>query len=173
MTALLSFFVGKMLRAGLDTGCLDYDPPTSNLTVAGYTLGARCKALPFCVSFNAAAAVALYLIALLGAMPAFAQSGHHGQGHAENHDWYQNLKQPGTGYSCCNGSVNGVEGDCRPTRAYLGDDGVWRALINGRWERVPPNVVLPAEQNREPFTAHICVSKSGYIYCFLEEQVGG
>ena len=40
-------------------------------------------------------------------------------GHAENHDWYQGLTQPGTGYSCCNGTVNGVEGDCRPTRAYL------------------------------------------------------
>jgi len=47
---------------------------------------------------------------------AFAQDGHspsdalsrHGQGHAENHDWYQQLKQPGTGFSCCNGTTNGV-----------------------------------------------------------------
>jgi hypothetical protein len=48
---------------------------------------------------------------------ALAQDGHHGQGHAESHDWYQELKQPGTGFSCCNGTVNGVEGDCRPTAA--------------------------------------------------------
>ena len=52
--------------------------------------------------------------------PVFAQDGHRGESHAENHDWYQELKQPGTGLSCCNGTVNGVEGDCRPTRAYLG-----------------------------------------------------
>jgi len=55
--------------------------------------------------------------------PAWAQDGHQGQGHAENHDWYQELKQPGTGYSCCTGTVNGIEGDCRPTRAYLTDEG--------------------------------------------------
>ena len=49
--------------------------------------------------------------ALFGAstlFPALAQDGHHGQGHAESHDWYQELKQPGTGFSCCNGTVNGV-----------------------------------------------------------------
>jgi hypothetical protein len=37
------------------------------------------------------------------AVAAFAQSGNHGHGHAEHHDWYQDLKQPGTGYSCCSG----------------------------------------------------------------------
>ena len=33
-------------RAGFDTGCFDYGPPTSNLTLARYTFGARHKALP-------------------------------------------------------------------------------------------------------------------------------
>src|SRR5215216_5749261 len=32
--------------------------------------------------------------------------GQYGQGHAENHDWYKDLKQPDTGYSCCNGRSN-------------------------------------------------------------------
>ena len=91
--------------------------------------------------------------------------GHHGQGHAENHDWYKELKQPGTGYSCCNGTVNGVEGDCRPTRAYLQDDGTWRALIDGRWVPVPPRVVL--KQLAPDGNSHICASRSGLIYCFL------
>ena len=95
----------------------------------------------------------------------FAQDGRHGQGHAENHDWYKELKQPGTGYSCCNGSSPGIEGDCRPTRAYQGDDGRWRALINGRWVDVPPRVVL---QSLAPDgNSHICASTSGLIYCFL------
>ena len=44
------------------------------------------------------------IVALLLAPYAVAQDGTHGQGHAESHDWYQELKQPGTGYSCCNGT---------------------------------------------------------------------
>ena len=104
---------------------------------------------------------------------AFAQDGHspgdaagrHGQGHAENHDWYQQLKQPGTGFSCCNGTTNVVEGDCRPTRAYLNDDANWYALLDGRWVPVPPRVVL--KQLAPDGSSHICASKSGLIYCFL------
>src|SRR5262245_770453 len=68
--------------------------------------------------------------------------GQRGNGHAENHDWYKDLRQPGTGYSCCNGTVNGIDGDCRPTRAYQSEDGMWRALVNGQWQPVPPRAVL-------------------------------
>jgi len=92
-------------------------------------------------------------------------TGRHGQGHAENHDWYQELKQPGTGYSCCNGTINGIEGDCRPTRAYLTDEGQWRALIDGKWVMVPPRAVL--KQLAPDGRSHICASRSGMIYCFL------
>jgi len=86
-------------------------------------------------------------------------------GHAENHDWYRELKQPGTGYSCCNGTMNGVEGDCRPTRAFLADDGTWKALIDGRWTPVPPRVVL--QKLAPDGNSHICAGKSGMIYCFI------
>jgi hypothetical protein len=91
--------------------------------------------------------------------------GQHGNGHAEHHDWYKELKQPGTGYSCCNGSVNGIEGDCRPTRAYLQDDGTWKAMIDGRWTPVPPRVVL--KSLAPDGNSHICAGKSGMIYCFI------
>jgi hypothetical protein len=104
--------------------------------------------------------------------PAYAQVpaddrelGQHGQGHAENHDWYKELKQPGTGYSCCNGTVNGIEGDCRPTRAFLTEEGTWKALIDGHWVIVPPRVVL--KQLAPDGNSHICASRSGLIYCFL------
>ena len=114
----------------------------------------------------------VHLVALVSALACMtigtrvsAQDGHHGRGHAENHDWYKELKQPGTGYSCCNGTSNGVEGDCRPTRAFQEDDGTWRALINGRWVTVPPRVVL--KQLAPDGNSHICASKSGLIYCFL------
>jgi hypothetical protein len=96
---------------------------------------------------------------------AFSQSGNHGDGHAQNHDWYQELKQPGTGYSCCNGTANGIEGDCRPTRAFVDDDGNWRVLIDGRWVSVPPRVVL--KQLAPDGRSHVCANRSGLIYCFL------
>ncbi|MBS0526003.1 MAG: hypothetical protein JSS04_20405 [Proteobacteria bacterium] len=86
-------------------------------------------------------------------------------GHAENHDWYKDLKQPGTGYSCCNGTTNGIDGDCRPTRAYLQDDGTWKAMVNGRWMPVPPRVVL--QRLAPDGNSHICAGKSGMIYCFI------
>ena len=94
-----------------------------------------------------------------------AQTGQHGDGHGDGHDWYRELKQPGTGYSCCNGTVDGVEGDCRPTRAYKTDAGTWRALLDGRWVDVPPRVVL--EQPAPDGRSHICASSAGLIYCFL------
>ena len=104
-------------------------------------------------------------IAILGSTGARAQDGYYGVGHAENHDWYRDLKQPGTGYSCCNGVANSPHGDCRPTRAYLNDDGMWYAMIDGRWVPVPPRVVL--KRMAPDGRSHICASKSGMIYCFL------
>jgi hypothetical protein len=107
--------------------------------------------------------------ALFAAQAAVAQSvipdGHRGQGHVENHDWYQELTQPGTGFPCCNGTADGIEGDCRPTRAYLGKDGLWYALLDGRWVPVPPRVVL--KQLAPDGHSHICASKGGTIYCFI------
>ena len=104
---------------------------------------------------------------------AFAQDGHHGQGHAENHDWYQGLKQPGTGFSCCNGTANGVEGDCRPTRAYLNDDGNWYALLDGNWVPVPPRVVLkqlaPDGYERNKRNAQHTIKKLQYLVSLLED----
>jgi hypothetical protein len=114
------------------------------------------------------------LIGLVGVAMGFgahAQDMHHdytgirGDGHAENHDWYKELKQPDTGYSCCNGTADGVEGDCRPTRAYLNEDGTWRAMVDGQWVPVPPRVVL--KQLAPDGRSHICASHSGMIYCFL------
>ena len=116
--------------------------------------------------------VVLTVAALFVATSSIAQdgrpgdfTGQHGQGHAENHDWYQELKQPGTGYSCCNGTMNGIEGDCRPTRAYITEDGQWRALIDGQWVLIPPRVVL--KELAPDGRSHICASRSGMIYCFL------
>lgn len=109
--------------------------------------------------------VLTFVIATAVGFQAIAQVGTHGEGHAENHDWYRELKQPGTNMSCCNGTMNGIEGDCRPTRAYIDDHGTWRALMDGRWIVVPPRVVL---QSLAPDGgSHICANRSGTIYCFM------
>lgn len=110
-------------------------------------------------------ALVLALSPLAAMAQSTAPSGRHGDGHAENHDWYKDLKQPQTGYSCCNGRSSSSDGDCRPTRAYLDDDGMWYALLDGRWVPVPPKVVL--KQLAPDGSSHICASKSGMIYCFL------
>ncbi|SKA35590.1 hypothetical protein SAMN02745126_05689 [Enhydrobacter aerosaccus] len=118
-------------------------------------------------------AVALTLgVALSVAAQDMSAPGHHDpsaidgwrdHGHAQNHDWYKNLKQPGTGYSCCNGDT--VDGDCRPTRAYKDSDGTWRALVDGHWQPVPPSVVL--KTLAPDGNSHVCAGKSGMIYCFI------
>ena len=115
--------------------------------------------------------IAAFVAAALAWLPAKAQdhSGHYGQGHAEHHDWYEKLKQPGSNASCCNAQKKRpdgqLEGDCRPTRAYQKDDGVWYALLNGRWVPVPPRVVL--KDLSPDGNSHICAGPSGVIFCFL------
>src|SRR5215212_9154635 len=44
--------------------------------------------------------------------------------------WFESLKQPGTGVSCCSIS------DCRPVQYRLASDG-YEALIDSGWVRVP------------------------------------
>ncbi|MBS0537795.1 MAG: hypothetical protein JSR47_03500 [Proteobacteria bacterium] len=110
--------------------------------------------------------VAVLVLATAIALPGAAgaqEGGFHGRGHAENHDWYSGLNQPGTTYSCCNGDEHG--GDCRPTRAYLANDGWWHAEINGRWTTVPKRAVL--DKLAPDGASHICAAPNGYIFCFI------
>jgi hypothetical protein len=124
------------------------------------------RVLPFSVALTTAFALSAAAQDISGhARSDQTIDGQWGHGHAENHDWYKKLTQPGTGYSCCNGTADGVEGDCRPTRAYLTEQGTWRALLNGRWTPVPPNVVLKTQA--PDGNSHICAGKSGMIYCFV------
>jgi hypothetical protein len=95
----------------------------------------------------------IILIAVALAWPlshsAFAQTGNHGDGHAEMHATYEEWKDY-RGFSCCDDS------DCRPVRADAGIDGQWRAWVDGRWVPVPPNAVL---QIKSPDGRnHICMS---------------
>lgn len=109
---------------------------------------------------GAIALVALALLALL----AFISSPRSQDGHAQNHDWYKYLRS-NSGQSCCNGDE--THGDCRPVRAYLGDDGVWYAWLYGVWSPVPSDTVL--KQSAPNGGSHIC-EQGGRIYCFIGGQ---
>lgn len=75
------------------------------------------------------------------------------------HDPYSDWRKPDNpGVSCCNNS------DCRPTRAYVDDDGNWRAWNGQKWLVVPWAVVLPADYAKDG-RSHLC-EKGEYIYCF-------
>ena len=126
------------------------------------------------VEWIAVVSCLLGLAAIVWLSPAaWGQSGAHGQGHDQHHDWYKDLKQPGTQQSCCNKLLPDGSGDCRPTQARQDAAGNWVAMIDGRWTPVPPSVVLEAELNQEWGMAHICANRGGYIYCFLPKRTGG
>lgn len=107
-------------------------------------------------------------VLLLAAMPVFAQSGSRGDGHAEHHDWYNGLTRPDVGGSCCHGATAAREGDCRPVRAWLHDDGVWRAVVDRRLVAIPPEKIIM--RSAPDGGSHLCMSDLGFIYCFVPGQ---
>lgn len=86
-----------------------------------------------------------------------------GAAEALAHDPYSEWHAPDNpGLSCCNGD------DCRPTRAWLGDDGRWRAWDGLGWIIIPPGRVLPTDYAGDG-RAHLC-EKLGAVYCFSPSQ---
>lgn len=104
------------------------------------------------------------LAVLLGGIG--SQCAHAQSGHAENHDWYKDLKTH-SGWSCCNAQTAEGHGDCRPAQAHQRDDGLWEAFYAGDWHIIPPEAILRDELNKVPLHAHIC-ERSGFVYCFLK-----
>lgn len=79
-------------------------------------------------------------------------------GRATAHEPYTNWHVPGNpASSCCSNA------DCRPTRAYLTDDG-WRAWNGETWLLVPWERVLPTDLAGDGRT-HLC-SRDSFVYCF-------
>lgn len=105
--------------------------------------------------------VAFFVISAWQMSQTFAQSG---EGHAEHHDEYKHWKQPGSGLSCCN------DQDCRPTRAYLTDEG-WRAWNGQTWLLVPRESELPTDFAGDG-RSHICEARDR-VFCFTPGQVRG
>jgi hypothetical protein len=76
------------------------------------------------------------------------------------HGWFESLKQPQSGISCCSIA------DCRPVD-YKMDGNGYEALIEARWVRVPDEKVLHGKPNPTG-RAVLCRSPiSGTILCFV------
>lgn len=115
--------------------------------------------------------VALLVIVYVLATSALAQSGAHGDGHAEHHDIYKDWRHPTTRASCCNAQTAEGQGDCRPTRAYFGDDGLWRAWDGRRWLVVPSDKLLPTDFAGDGRN-HLC-ELHGNVFCFTPGEPRG
>jgi hypothetical protein len=106
------------------------------------------------------------LLLLIGCAEALAQSGQHGDGHAQMHDLYKGWHPPGNPFtSCCN------DADCRPTRAFVDEEGRWRAWNGSGWLIVPQERVLPADYAGDG-RSHLC-EKEGFVYCFTPGEIRG
>lgn len=74
--------------------------------------------------------------------------------------WFESLRQPGTGMSCCSIA------DCRQTDFRI-VDGHYQVIIDGQWRVVPPEVILSRSDNP---TGHAVVCYTPYrgIMCFIK-----
>ncbi len=99
----------------------------------------------------------------LGAAPAAAQQGHHGEGHDAMHHWYLTLKD-WRGRPCCD------DQDCRPTQSRVRDDDI-EVLLDGEWTKVPPHKILP--EVSPDLRTHVCSPgrasnyPRGHIFCVV------
>ena len=93
---------------------------------------------------------------------AHEHQGMHGQGHDQLHHWYKTLRQPGTGYACCDNK------DCRPTIHRLLSGSI-EVLVDGEWTRVPGNTIL--KSGSPDLRTHVCAPKGPWspkpIFCVV------
>lgn len=113
-----------------------------------------------------AVATALSMTALLIPSSALA---------VDKSDWFQSLKQPRSGKSCCDIA------DCKRTRAEW-RQGRWFAEILGKWREVPTDTIVHKPPSLDG-DAYVCTGYSltmtlsrqyeaPYIYCFVPPDYG-
>jgi hypothetical protein len=73
--------------------------------------------------------------------------------------WFQGLRQPGTGISCCSMA------DCRQTDFRIAGSH-YQALVDNEWREVPPETVLERADNPTG-RAVVCYTPTRGIMCFI------
>ena len=104
------------------------------------------------------ACVFILVAAAIGSAPAAPPDG--ADPNSPVGKWFQSLKQPGSGASCCSIA------DCRPVDYRMGTGG-YEAKLDGDWVHVPEERILRGQTNP---TAHAIVCRSpvnGSILCFV------
>ncbi len=96
---------------------------------------------------------------LAGGLPAPAHAAPPADADPSLGPWFNSLRQPDTGISCCSIS------DCR-NADYRVTQGAYEAFIAGAWRRVPPEKVLSRSDNPTG-RAVVCWSPSQGVMCFL------
>jgi len=79
------------------------------------------------------------------------------------HEWFESLKEPGTGIPCCSIA------DCRPVDYRLAADG-YEAFLDSAWVPVPGRRVLHGQSNP---TGHAILCRSPVslaIMCFIPDS---
>jgi hypothetical protein len=80
----------------------------------------------------------------------------------ERRAWFKNLTQPATGKSCCDFA------DCHRTEADW-RDGIWWAIVAGKWMPVPPEKVLDTKSIDGD--AYVCSGPARWILCFVKPSM--
>jgi hypothetical protein len=103
-------------------------------------------------------------LAALLAVPAFAQDGHHGDGHDTWHrDFYAKLKRNDGEGPCCNNT------DCRPTQSRAAGSH-YEVKVDNQWVVVPDSAINA--EIAPDGGAHVCAPKQmghnrGVLYCVI------
>ncbi len=105
----------------------------------------------------------VFLVLLSHSSFAHEKYGAHGDGHDVLHHWYETLKQPISGMSCCN------DQDCRPTVSRTVGDTV-QVIVDGEWTNVPPEKIVRTPS--PDLGSHVCApkisnSKPKHLFCVV------
>lgn len=82
--------------------------------------------------------------------------------------WFQSLRNPVTGLSCCGQSDGHVLSD---SQWRIGRDG-YEIRVRGRWEPVPPEAILNGVDNPTGGVVAFFPPDGNPIYCFVREAEG-
>jgi hypothetical protein len=104
------------------------------------------------------------LLALAGILTLFGAAAAVAPARAESRAaWFQSLRQPQTGMSCCSLA------DCHAATADWRGDGWW-AKVDGEWMPVPKSKLL--KKTSIDGQAYICTGPMRTIYCFVPPMLG-
>ncbi len=93
-------------------------------------------------------------------------------------EWFNSLRQPVTGISCCSAAdcavtpAKVVDGQWFVTEPARIDAGHWIPLQPVRWVAVPEWVIIKDKGPWDGVSAYVCWVQ-GKVFCFVQGEAGG